>query len=662
MRGPGLKVFWLLSSMILLGLIAAGCAQKADQSEQAAEGVENTAESASNELPPLIPREVLFGNPERTSPRLSPDGRMLAYLAPDEGVLNLWVRTTGLEDDRPVTRDRGRGIRGYFWARDNEHLLYIQDRDGDENWHVYSIPMSGGDATDLTPIDGVQAQIVAVEEKFPHHILVGLNDRNPQLHDVYKVDIRNGERELVARNDIVSLGWIADHEFNVRLAQVPTPAGGFRLLYRPADGGEWTELLAWGPEDALTTQPVGFAADNRTLYMINSIGSNTAEFRTYDVETGEERTVASDPHADVAAIELHPTTYEAQAVAFNKDRVEWKILDDSIRDDFEALDELHAGDFFLSNRDLPDDTWLVAYTQDVGPVVYYAFDRASKEGTFLFSARPELDGLPLSRMRPVSYKARDGLTIHGYLTLPVGVPEENLPTVINVHGGPWYRDSWGYNGEAQWFANRGYATLQINFRGSTGYGKDFLNAGNREWGGKMQDDITDGVQWLIERGISDADRIAIYGGSYGGFAVLSGLTKTPELYACGVDIVGPSNILTWMKTIPPYWKPLEPVFWERVGHPEKDAEFLESRSPLFMVDRIEAPLLIAQGANDPRVPKAESIQLVDALKKAGKTVEYVEFPNEGHGFARPENRLRFYGMAEEFLAKYIGGRYEPVAQ
>ena len=607
----------------------------------------------------LIPREILFGNPARVMPRISPAGDRLAYLAPDEGVLNVWVKTIGMDDDRAVTRDRGRGIRAYFWAQNGEQILYIQDRDGDENWHLYTVQARGGEARDLTPCEGVQTQVVAVDVKFPDEILIGLNDREATLHDVYLLNVRTGKRTLKARNDLGCLGWIADHEFSVRVAQVPTPDSGFALLHRKAEGDAWQTLTSWGSEDAMTTSPLSFAPGGGAIYLASSIGSNTSQLRRWDLGTGREEVVAGDDRADVADVFLHPTTYVAQAVSFARERVSWTVLDPSVRDDFEALGAAHHGDFTVVNRDRADRTWLVAYEQDQGPTVYHAWDRESKSATFLFTSRLELEEQPLAEMKPVTISARDGMKLHGYLTLPVGVEDRNLPAVLNVHGGPWARDSWGYDAEAQWLANRGYACLQINFRGSTGYGKAYVNAGDREWGGRMQDDLTDSVGWLIESGVADPGRIGIYGGSYGGYAVLSGLTTTPDLYACGVDIVGPSNLLTWMNTIPPYWKPFEPMIHRRVGHPESDRAFLESRSPLFSVDAIKAPLLIAQGRNDPRVKREESLQIRDALQKKGKTITFLEFDDEGHGFARPENRLKFYALAERFLAEHLGGRCEP---
>jgi dipeptidyl aminopeptidase/acylaminoacyl peptidase len=380
-----------------------------------------------------------------------------------------------------------------------------------------------------------------------------------------------------------------------------------------------------------------------------------------DIASGKSEVIAADPQYDVSGALVHPDTYEIQAVSFTKDRTEWTVLDKSISKDFKGISKLARGDFGVSSRDDADRTWLVTFTTDNGPVTYWAWDRKAGKGIKLFSARPELEKYTLSTMEPISFTARDGLIVHGYLTLPPDAKLKNLPLVLNVHGGPWYRDSWGYDGEAQWLANRGYAVLQVNFRGSTGYGKDFLNAGDREWGGKMHNDLVDAIDWAIKKGIADPKKVAIYGGSYGGYAALVGAAFTPDLFCCAVDIVGPSNLITFLNSVPPYWATLQATFHKRIGHPENDAEFLKSRSPLFKVDQIRIPMLIAQGANDPRVKQAESEQVVEAMKQKGINVEYMLFPDEGHGFAKPENRLKFYGAAEKFLAQYLGGRYEETA-
>ena len=610
------------------------------------------------DLPPIIPRQVLFGNPDKASPKISPDGKRLAYLAPDQGVLNVWIRTIGKKDDRPVTKDRNRGIRSYSWADNNTHVLYIQDKGGDENWHVYAVNLATKSERDLTPFPGVQARVLAVDRKFPNEILVGVNNRNPQLHDVYRVNLTTGALKIEAENTERVIGWNADHDFRIRGALKMTPQGGMEIVVRDDPESAWRTLTTWGSQDTLNSGPIAFTPDNRGMYILSSVGANTGELRQIDLSTGTEKTLASDPEYDVSNILIHPDKHIVQAVSFTKERSEWKVLDDSIKTDFAAIQRIRRGDFNIINRDHADQTWLIAFTADDGPVHYYAYHRNTKKAELLFTNRKGLEGVTLARMEPIKFTTRDKLTVHGYLTTPPGIAAKNLPMVLNVHGGPWHRDTWGYDGEAQWLANRGYAVLQINFRGSTGYGKKFLNAGNREWGGKMQDDLIDGVKWAINQGIADPKRIAIYGGSYGGYATLVGLTSTPDVFACGVDIVGPSNLITWMNTIPPYWKPIERLIWDRVGHPEKDAAFLKSRSPLYKIDRINKPLLIAQGRNDPRVKVAESRQIVDALEKAGKVVQYEEYPDEGHGFAKPENRLDFYAKAERFLATHIGGRYE----
>jgi dipeptidyl aminopeptidase/acylaminoacyl peptidase len=606
----------------------------------------------------LIPRDKLFGNPAKIRPQLSRDGKRLAYVAPHEGVLNVWVKTVGKEDDKVITADKVRGIREYFWAHNGTHIIYLQDAGGDENWHVYAIPATGGAAVDLTPLKGVRAEIYGVERAEPNHIIVGLNDRDPQYHDLYKVDIRNGKRTLVAKNDVKAVGWAVDRKLRVRVAQVFTPSGSFELLARDGDKAAWKKIAAWGPEDSFTSGMVGFAGDNRTFYVLSTVGANAAELRGIDTRTGKEKTIAGDPEADVSELLLSQQSHKVLAVGFGRARLEWKALDPKVGKDLAALKQVADAEISVVSSDDKDRVWIVRFDDDNKPPRFYTYDRKSQKASFLFSAQPELEDAPLAEMQPVSYKARDGLVIHGYLTLPLQVPAKKLPVVINPHGGPWARDVWGFDSISQWLANRGYAVLQPNFRGSTGYGKKFLNAADREWGRKMQQDVTDGTRWLIEQGIADPDRICIMGGSYGGYATLMGLVTEPELYACGVDIVGVANLITWLKTIPPYWMPFRDVLAQRVGDPDKDAEFLKSRSPVFLVDKIRAPLLIGQGANDPRVPKAESIQIRDAMKKAGKKVEYVEYADEGHGFVRPENRLDFFARAEKFLAEHIGGRAE----
>lgn len=616
-----------------------------------------TIEQQASSLPPLISREILFGNPERTSPRLSPDGKYLAYLAPDDkNVLQVWLKTVGQEDDRRITADKKRGIRIFFWTYNTDELMYMQDSDGDENFHLYLVNIQTNIVRDLTPFQGVKAQPVGLDPKFPDQVLVGMNLNNPQKFDVYRINLKNGAVELDTENPGNIISWNADAEFQVRGASASTPDGGYDLLYRETIDKDWEILRHWGPDDQ--GGAVSFSADGKTLYIEGSHDANALRLIGVDLATRQETIIAEDPQYDVGQIMIHPVRRVIEAVSFFKDKQEWQVIDQSIAADFEAISQVRPGEFYISSRDLADKNWLVAYMTDDSPTYYYAYNRESKNSTFLFSNKPKLEGLQLASMQPVSYQAGDGLTIHGYLTTPVNIPAQNLPTVMLVHGGPWGRDTWGYDSEAQWLANRGYAVLQVNFRGSGGYGKAFLNAGNREWAAKMHDDLIDGVNWLLEKGISDPQKIAIMGGSYGGYATLVGLTFTPDTFACGVDIVGPSNLITLIQTIPPYWEPLKAMFYHRVGNLETEEEFLKSRSPLFFAEQIKKPLLIAQGANDPRVKQAEADQIVQAMRKANLPVEYVLYPDEGHGFARPENRLHFYAIAEEFLAKYLGGRFE----
>ena len=631
-----------------------------------------TASQLKTQLSPLIPREILFGNPERTRPSLSPDGKHLTYLAPDQNnVLQLWLRNMGQQEDRQLTVDKKRGIRIYFWTYDGEQLIYLQDADGDENWHFYSVNVqppcdgeSGVDVNinsnvvrDLTPFQGIRAEPVALDPNFPDQMLVGLNLQDRRKHDVYRINLKNGAVEFDTENPGNVVAWTADAQFQVRAAIATTADGGYDLLFRDTDK-PWETLRHWGSDDQ--GYVVGFSADSQTLYIVGSHDANAQRLILFDLKTRQETVIAEDSQYDVGGILIHPTNRVVQAVSFYRDKQEWQVLDQSIASDFEAIAKVRPGEFEVNSRDLADTTWLVSYTTDDGPVYYYAYNRESKTSTLLFSNQPKLEELTLVSMQPISYQARDGLTIHGYLTTPVGIPVKNLPTVLLVHGGPWARDTWGYSPIVQWLANRGYAVLQVNFRGSTGYGKDFLNAGNREWAIKMHDDLIDAVNWLVQQEIADPRKVAIMGGSYGGYASLVGLTFTPSVFAAGVDIVGPSNLITLLQSIPPYWAPMKAMFSHRVGDLETEADFLKSRSPLFFVDRIEKPLLIGQGANDPRVKQAESEQIVKAMQEANKPVEYVLYPDEGHGFARPENRLHFFAKVEEFLAKYLGGKCEPV--
>jgi len=615
---------------------------------------------------PLIPRQVLFGNPEKVSPQISPDARYLTYIAPDsKNVLQVWLRVMGKDEDHVLTADPKRGIRSYFWTYEPDLLIYAQDAEGDENYHLYLVNVVTRVTKDITPFAGARAQVIAVEPKVPFQILAGINKTDPRKHDVYRIDLRDGKTTLDTENPGNIIGWTTDADMNVRAALAATPDGGHEIWLRENSKDEWETVVVLGPDEQ--GGPVDFSEDGRILYFLSSLNANAQRLLALDTATSKETVIAEDPEYDVADAFVHPLTRKIQAVSFYKDKLVWKILDDSIRADFQALSHIRTGELHINRGDLKDRLWIAAIGVDDGPVQYYIYDRTLKRETFLFSQRKSLEGLPLSPMKPISLKSRDGLTLHGYLTLPpdARLPDlpvdaaSRMPVVLLVHGGPWARDHWGYYPIVQWLANRGYAVLQMNYRGSTGYGKAFLNAGNREWAGKMHDDLIDSVNWIIKEGVADPARVAIMGGSYGGYATLVGLTFTPDTFACGVDIVGPSNIITLIKTIPAYWAPMLATFARRLGVVDKDEEFMKSRSPLYFVDKIIKPLLIGQGANDPRVKQAESDQIVQAMRKNGKPVEYIVYADEGHGFARPDNRMHFYSRVEQFFAKYLGGRSEP---
>jgi dipeptidyl aminopeptidase/acylaminoacyl peptidase len=626
----------------------------------------------------LIPRSVLFGNPQRAAARISPNGKWLSYLAPANGILNVWVAPIDdLAAAKQVTDDKTRDIRSYSWAYNGDQILYSQDKGGDENWHVYATDVATLQTVDLTPLDGVHATIDSVSEKFPNEIIVGLNDRDPQFHDLWRVDLKTGQRELVQLNPGLA-GFMTDDDFKVRFAMNYTPTGGIVLYKMPADGAKeptledaekWEEFVTINAEDAMTTSPVGFNKDATVLYFMDSRNRNTGALFAWDLNTGEKRLLAENPKADVGEIIAHPTEKTIQAVGFTYARREWQILDPAIKADLDYLATVEDGELVVTSRTLDDKHWTVAFLLDNGPVKYYRYDRDAQKATYLFSSRDDLDGYPLVKMHDVVLKSRDGLELVCYLSLPKdsdpdgdGRPNKPLPLVLDVHGGPWARDEWGFNPYHQWLANRGYAVLSVNYRGSTGFGKEFVNAANGEWAGKMHDDLLDAVNWAVAEKIADKDKVCIMGGSYGGYATLVGLTYTPETFACGVDIVGPSSLVTLLQNVPPYWIPFMPVMKVRVGDvsTEEGRAALLERSPLERVDKIARPLLIGQGANDPRVKQQEADQIVAAMQAKHIPVTYVIYPDEGHGFVREENRGSFNAVTEAFLAAHLGGRFEPV--
>lgn len=660
------KIFKLFSVMIFLGsaFILTSCSKEE----------------------PLISRQVLFGNPDKASFKISPNHQMISFLAPLDDVLNVWVAPIDDPNNaEAVTKDTLRGIRIYFWSYNNEQIIYLQDLGGDENWQVHAVNVNTKEDKNLTPFEEIigpdgnpitmpngkklrpRAQTQEVSYKFPNEILIGLNTRNPQFFDVYSLNIITGDMRMIQQNDKFA-GFQTDDNYNIRYAIENTADGGTEFFVPDGKGG-WKSFDKVPMEDAMTTSPVDFNKTADVLYMIDSRGRNTAALIAMNLNTGEKELLYENPKADLSSIMIHPTEKTIEAAAINYLKTEWEILDESIRADMDYLKSVTDGEMYVTDRSLDDNFWAISYVKDDGPVQYYLYDKAAKKAKFLFTNRKSIEGLKLSKMEPVVIKSRDGLKLVSYLTVPHYArskdsykPGKSLPMVLFVHGGPWARDSWGFNSYHQWFADRGYVALSVNFRGSTGFGKDFINAGNLEWAGKMHDDLIDAVNWAVEEGIADKDKVAIMGGSYGGYSTLVGLTFTPEVFACGVDIVGPSNIQTLLETIPPYWLPMINMFTSRVGdhRTEEGRALLQSRSPLTFVDNIQKPLLIGQGANDPRVKQSESDQIVNAMKEKNIPVTYVLYPDEGHGFARPENRLSFNAVTEIFLAQFLGGRYEPI--
>jgi dipeptidyl aminopeptidase/acylaminoacyl peptidase len=622
------------------------------------------------ELPPLIDRQLFFGDPEITGSQLSPDGKFIAFIKPLDGTRNVWVKRTDepFEAARPVTADTKRPIPGYFWSEDGKFILFVQDQGGDENFNVYAVDPAASPAAgqrvpaarNLTEAKGARAFIYAVPESDPGTIYVGLNDRDPAWHDLYKVKISTGERTLLRKNTERLTGWVFDRKDQLRLATRSAENGDTEVLR--VDGDGFKKVYSCGVAE--TCGPEQFHKDGQRVYMVtNKDNVDLIRLVLFNPATGKEELVEADPlnRVDFSFPLFSDRTDDLIATIYFDDKMRIYFKDKAFEADYQLLQkQLPGKQIFVGSGTEDERLFLVTATSDTEPGETYLFDRDSKKVTLQYRIREKLPRQHLAEMKTIRYKSSDGLEIPAYLTLPRGVPAKNLPLIVLPHGGPWGRDNWGYSSLPQYFANRGYAVLQPNFRASTGYGKKFLNAGNHEWGQKMQDDLTWGVKHLVSEGIADPRRVGILGGSYGGYATLAGLAFTPDLYAAGVSIVGPSNLITLLESIPPYWESIRKVFTERLGDPatpEGRAQ-LERQSPLNSANKMKAPLLVIQGANDPRVKKAESDQIVVALRERGFPVEYIVAPDEGHGFARPVNNMAAFATAEKFLAKHLGGRYQ----
>ena len=656
-------MFARLFGLILMSIFLAACAYSGESG------------NGRGEPPPLIDREIFFGDPQISGGQISPDGEWVSFIQPLDGVPNVWVkhRDEDFADARPVTDDRDRPIRSYYWSRDSRYVLFLQDRGGDENFRLHRVDPTAEPpadervpaATDLAPDGDVQTRVVARPYARPDETLVAFNDRDPAMHDVYRLTISTGELERVFRNEVGVADFTADLAGNLRLGTRQLPDGGWAI--HRIDNGELAESPLYTCTIDETCDPLRFHPDGERVYLETNAGDerDLSELVLLNISTGHTETVDADPEGrvDFGGAEFAPADGRLLATYYTDDRLRVYAHDDDFAADYADIQaELgDRGDIRFGAVTHDERRRLVALTSATDPGAAYLYDRDTGRTELLYRPRPDLPTEHLAPMRPVRYEARDGLEIPAYLTLPPGHAEENLPVVILPHGGPWARDTWGYDPQAQFLANRGYAVFQPNFRGSTGFGKAFLKAGNEEWGtGAMQHDITDGVRYLIDAGIADPDRVGIMGGSYGGYATLAGLAFTPDVYAAGVSIVGPSNIITLLESIPPYWGPVRQIFTERVGDPDDpdERERLKAQSPLFSAESIRAPLLVVQGANDPRVVQHESDQIVAALRDLERTVDYLVAEDEGHGMARSHNRLAMFVEIERFLATHLGGRYQ----
>ncbi len=618
--------------------------------------------------PALIPRAHFFANPSRAALSISPDGQWLAWLAGGQGVMNIWAAPADRPDQaRQITSDQRRGIQGFSWTYLPGTLLFSQDRDGDENWQLFSADLQEGSVRPLTPSSpGVRTGVQSVSRRRREEIVIVSNARDARFFDLHLLNLRTGEQLCLETNPGFS-GFLLDDRYEVKLALRNTPDGGSECLRRDA-AGEWQPWLQFSAEDARSSRPSHFDAEGRTLYFYDSRGRDTAALCAIDWESGSVTQLADHPLADIGGMLTAPDTYRPLAYGVTYERFELYVLDAAIRADIDYLDGKAAGgEWRLAARTEDDQRWIVSMSSDTRAPSLWLYDRPARTLRHLLDVRPELANAPLARMQPVVIQARDGLKLVSYLTLPLHKDAgglratEPLPLVLQVHGGPWSRDGFGYNPSHQWLANRGYAVLSVNFRGSTGFGKRFVNAADGEWGRKMDEDLEDAVAWAIKRGIADPKRLAIFGGSYGGYAVLSALTRYPERYACGIDVVGPSNLETLLASIPPYWEADRVRQYRALGDPRTEAgrAQLHDRSPLHRAAQIRTPLLIAQGANDPRVKQAEAEQMVQALRDNGIAVSYALYADEGHGFLREANRMSFNALCEDFLARHLGGRAEP---
>ena len=635
-------------SLIIVGLVAA-LSLGAEQSLKARQ-------------PPLIPRAIILEESERGNPELSPNGKEIAYIAPYNGVENIWVKIVGKNDDRAVTHDARNGVDYCFWQADGEYVLYYQDKSGDENRHLFQTNIRTGVTKDLTPLPGARAMGLINDARYPETLLIHLNARDERFFDLYRLDLNTGFLKLEAENPGDVAQFYADHHLRVRGAYVTKPDNSAEIRVRDGLGDPWRTLIAWGADEmnSDSTGVAGFNADDTKIWVITSLGANAERLLEVDLRTGDRKVLSEDPRFDVTRLLVNPLSYTLEAVGYDKERMTWLFLDPAIRKDFAALRKIREGEISIRGRDLTDRIWLVRFAASDSPTTYYHFDRSARKALFLFSEDPKLENFQLAKKKPIQFKSHDGMIIYGYLTLPAGVPAKNLPLVVQVHGGPWTRDSWDLDFPVQCLANRGYVVLQVNYRASTGYGKAYQNAGNLEWGGKVIQDLVDGKNWVVARGIADPKRVAIMGGSFGGYAVLAALAFHPQEFACGIAMNAISDANLFMASMPPHWTIGKARFETRMG---KDPEFLKAISPLQKAPQVVRPLLIMHNANDARVKLEHADRMVAALRKAGKDVTYLVFPDAGHvSGGTYANFVRRWAAIEAFLGRYLGGRVEPPSE
>ena len=641
-------------SMIIAFLLLQQCASTTSQGSQNTSPSLNTNPDINSEeelTSNFIPLEDFFKNPEKTAFEISPDGQKVAFMQPWENRLNVHVKNIGSDEVIRLTSATERDIAGYLWLG-NSRIGYVQDTGGDENFRLFAVNIDGTNQADLTPFDSVRVQIIDELENNPQEMLIGLNKKDQRHHDVYRLNVLTGQMELIAENPGNISGWQTDHAGKLRLA-FTADGVNTSILYRQTEQDTFHIILTTDFREEVN--PMFFTFDNKNLYVSSNRKRDKSALYIFDINTATETDlIFGHDEVDISWAMYSKKRKVLTGVSIYTSKQKYHFFDnwrENVQKDLE--EKLPGVEVRLSDLDDNETMALVRTFNDKTRGAYYLYNTETKELSKLADISPWLDPLKMADMIPISYKSRDGLTINGYLTLPKDSSDKNLPVIVNPHGGPWARNRWGFNSEVQFLANRGYAVLQMNFRGSTGYGRNFKEIGFKQWGKSMQDDVTDGVHWLINEGIADKDRIGIYGGSYGGYATLAGVTFTPELYACGVDYVGPSNIFTLLNSLPPYWELYRQMFYEMVGNPEDDKELLEEISPVFHVDKIKAPLFVAQGANDPRVKQAESDQIVEALQSKGIDVQYMLKENEGHGFHNEENRMEFYNAMIEFLNKHM---------